>query len=283
MNTRNKLNALFLLALLSAARAHSAPIDFIFDLDSTLIFLPPRAGDTVIEAAGKNYGVAPGAGAIVQSLLQIPEARVSFFSAYPLAIRNNEALNKILLPDGSAAKDIAFKVLHGTRAIKSSKTSDPVALQPLFTLFWADIKKDLSRVSEDLDLARSILIDDTHTNALKGQEKSLLWIHNFSEDGELARARGLIEESLMKSERDGLSVNEALWQLQWKVESDTELSYQSESANASSLYTGGEKLLQSEDPEYKISKTTLKNVKQSPAIVKQPQAEALFVRKFGNP
>lgn len=284
MTAWSKLNLLFLLVSCATPRAHSnPPIDFIFDLDSTLIFLPPRAGDTVIEANDKNYGVAPGAGAILQSLSKIPEARISFYSAYPLAARNNEALKKILLPSGSSAKDIAFKVLHGTRAIKSSKTPDPTALQPVFTLFWADLKKDLTRVSEDLDLARSILIDDTHTNAFKDQEKSLLWVHNHTEDGELARVRGLIEESLSRADREGLSVQDALWQMQWNVESETELSYQSESGNGIALYTEGQKLLSAEDSEYEVSKTTLKSVKQSPALKKQPQAEALFMRKFGTP
>jgi hypothetical protein len=278
-----KLKYLYLLVLLLSSPARSTPLDFIIDLDSTLIFLPPRDGDIPIEANNKTYGIAPGAGALIESLSKIQNARVSFFSAYPLPNRNNEALTKILLPNGSSAKEIAFKVLHGSRAIKSSKAPDPIALQPLFTLFWADIKKDLRRVSQDLDLANSILIDDTHTNAVRNQEKSMLWIHNHSEDGELARARGLIEESLAKADRENLSVTEALWQLQWSVESETELSYQSESANALGLYTSGEKLLASEDPEYKISKTTLKKLRQSPELEKTPQAESLFVRKFGNP
>jgi hypothetical protein len=278
-----RLSSFFLrLSLLLASLGLSAqPLDFVLDLDSTLIFLPPRAGDEVIVAAGKSYGMAPGSGAFLQSLSKLPEARVSFFSAYPLAKRNNEALEAIRLPDGRSARELAFRVLHGTRVKRASKSEDPVALQPLFKVFWGDIKKDLSLVAADLDLARAVLFDDTHTNAHRDQERSLLWLHNHSADGELARARGLVDAALEKAEIDDRALTDALWSLQWRASGPHDVAYVSESANDVDLYRKGAALLKAEDPDYAVSKQTLRSVRQSPDIKNPPRPESPFVRRFG--
>jgi HEAT repeat protein len=186
--------ALFWSALLFAD--HS--IDFVFDLDKVLIYeiKDPKTIASLstsaiyLDSVQEHYRVVKGATEMIESLLKIPGARVSFFSA-GLKVRNHEVLKKIKLRDGRSFFDIAHKVLSVEDVVVSQaryaaewniplSSVDPQAVS-LNPRFQGKFHKDLRRVLGDAGLDSAILVDDNIQFAYRGQEKNLLYLKELSQ------------------------------------------------------------------------------------------------------
>jgi len=258
----------------SFARTESSShIDFVIDLDGVLLGNwkggEPGPEDFVIEAIDGRYRVSDGAGEFLQSLLDIPNARVSFFSGGDEK-RNLEALRQVKLPNGRSALEICqgrfFSHQHLTE--KSGK--------------------DLSIVAPDVDLRSAILIDDQEGYALKGQEKNMLWsidrqladysginsvgdlnrmlketegtpsASSESEDlkrdflmdrNKLARARGIIAMAMETSTKRKISVVEALNQIQWISDHD----YNSKLITDTMVYRKGARAMRATNSNFRLT------------------------------
>lgn len=220
-----------------------AKIDFVLDIDGVLIDDwsggKPGIHDIVVTAVGLNYRLADGVGAFLQSLSDIPNARISIFSSN-LEDRNLEVLKKIFLPDGRSA----FQLVEGRIFSRANLYKDPESHR---------LVKDLNLVSPDIDLNNAILIDDQEGYASNSQKRNLLRVRNsqlstfyrinsngeiasivkmFLESGsgwsakeyansfvtdrnKLAWARGLIDIAGETAVREGISIVEALHQIQY--------------------------------------------------------------------
>lgn len=218
--------------LWSSLVARGETIDFVFDLDGVFLNSPAASStERIIVVAGARYRLADGAGELLQSLSQIPGARISFFS-HATAERNAAALKAIVLPDGRSAFDLAAGRVFSTPALSRESGVDV---------------KDLLKVAPDIDLKRAVLIDDQRNYAAKGQERNLLWLPDrqsrfaesvfeeynvereagepeeaedlarkfVSDRNKLLRARGIIEATLEKANAEKISFVEALSRLQW--------------------------------------------------------------------
>ena len=189
------LRALFLslilaLGLIGPMPAHAAePIHLVFDIDWTLVYpLPERPAKPdahTVEALGKWYRFADDSAAIIAEAAANPNLRVSFFSGGEKE-RNLELLQKLKLPDGRSALDVATKVLSSDDLTPAS--SDPNAG---FADRW---KKDLTKIEPDLD--RVVLVDDMADFSVPGQERNMYWLgetYNFAGTFEEAKARALVK------------------------------------------------------------------------------------------
>jgi hypothetical protein len=161
--------------LLCGLRAFAAPpLDIIFDIDWTLVYILPGEPElkdpSTFSLGDKWYRYSDDAGKTLARALAIPGARVSFFSGGDEA-RNLELLNRLKLPDGRSAREIAFKIL-------SVEDLTPVSTDR--TLKFAQrYRKDISRVAPDLQ--RAVLIDDVRDFSVAGQERNMLWLGNTYE------------------------------------------------------------------------------------------------------
>lgn len=217
------------------------PIDIVVDIDGVLAFVEGRSlpmdvqrvlldMGVLVVANGKIYRLAHGAGAFLQSLSHISGSRISFFSAHGRTGRTAEILGKIVLPNGKSAWDIAHNILFGPSVLNVNRypEEDQERFRPTESVFRTlrggerEQKKDLTKVDDDVDLSRTILIDDLPTNVLKGQEKNFLWCRFHHGPVELVRIRGLIDRAVDEARASGRPLADVLWELQWTTRSREE-------------------------------------------------------------
>jgi len=140
-------------------RAETDLFDIVFDLNNTIIFVD-FMGVPDLEVCNPSlkkmvpFRVAHGTYQVLEALYNIPNTRISFYSAGE-SWRNKELIPKLL-------KKVPIKHARRKRPIILSKDQLNNAG-----------KKDLTFISPKLSLPRAILVDDQDT-AAKGQEGNLL-------------------------------------------------------------------------------------------------------------
>lgn len=232
-------------AEVTASTARPPRIDFVLDLDWTLLYQirdPRQVTDTtrLLRAGGDTYRLADNAAQFIEYLASIPGARVSFFSGGERE-RNIEILRQIRLSDGRTAADFNVFGKEDLSAVEPSKRSSGTPG------FAERFKKDLRKVLPDIDLERAVLVDDTIRFPAAGQQRNLLsldptfdFIENYGafsgrrgeppwsglkylpstrrnwalERRKLERAAGLIEEARIRSAETGRSFTAVLHELQ---------------------------------------------------------------------
>jgi hypothetical protein len=179
------------------------PIDFILDLDWTLFYSirdpedparVPRHERVVFQKNGHTeyYRISDHAVELIEALLRIPGARVSFFSGGERA-RNETILRAIHLSDGRTALGIASHVFSFENLTQVS--NDP-------RLRFPDrYKKQMRGLIPDLDPKRALLIDDHPEFAMNDLKAVRVY-------GEL-NFRPMFEPTLIGSRYEALS--EAHW------------------------------------------------------------------------
>jgi len=221
------------------------PIYFSIDLDGTLFdtihdMRQVETDATLIRASDGLHQPVHGAAAFIQSLLEIPNAKIVFFSGGE-AERNKELLSKLIMKDGKSALDHAFKVLskEDLTPVDPGKTTGEIHSHDRF-------KKDLRKIAPGIDLRRVVHIDDIPDFVLHGQEKNVVainpdydYVENYSRLKELERqgltlkrpppsrkhwaydtqrltyARGVIEEALdLTRRREDYSLRDAIERMQ---------------------------------------------------------------------
>ncbi|MBP7843908.1 MAG: hypothetical protein KA116_03770 [Proteobacteria bacterium] len=239
---------LWLILILFSNRAFSWT-DVVFDLDEVLIYRegsgrPTPSDAQVIEANGVKYWVGNGVPEMLEHLSRNPDIRISFFS-FSLRERNVEALQKITLPSGKTAYDLAKE--HNQNATQPRIYSSEDAVVDTDT--WK--KKDLRKIAPDIDFTRAFLVDDNKDWILPEQKRNLLFAPELAKDlrgegarsavrddleyGEVEEAKktaqkfliernkslrivGMIEESMARSKITGQSPVDELNKLQWEKE-----------------------------------------------------------------
>jgi len=176
----------------------SEPIDFVFSLENTLV------RGTGLKASQRSRPVN-GAPEFIASLLQMPGARISFFSTSDKA-DTLKILKEFRLPDGRSALEITHRILTPEKSIEGGK------------------KNDLRKVIEPGGrMDRVVLFDSDLRSAPIGQDKNLLWTgddiafqanDNLARN-KLARARGILEMAFELSTELRLPLTEALYRVQW--------------------------------------------------------------------
>ncbi len=234
-------------------QADDRKIQFVIDLDETLIFTDvrklseekkkdlERAG-SVVSGGKKVYRLAHGAREFVLSLANIDthEVEIGVFSAYANPVRNTEvSANMWRVFRWGYSSPFAFVWSEDrTKFVGASNTPYYWNAQPEHTIFLGETKKDLKSIPNSQN-AVSILIDDSPGNMLRGQEKSLVWVRNQTVEGELIRVRGLIDLAIETAEKKNIPLLEALWKLQWLTHSDGRLEYNQRLAEHPELYLRG--------------------------------------------
>lgn len=143
------------------------PIDIVFDLDWTLIYDAfDYVGPYVTASKGRNYRISDFAGEILYALSLIPGARISFFSGND-AVRNEDVLKSINLPDGRTAYDIAFQILSAEDLTLKKDASGT---------FSQRFMKDLNKVDKNIDLNRTVIVEDIKKFVPHQQLRNVLWL-----------------------------------------------------------------------------------------------------------
>jgi hypothetical protein len=222
-----------------------APIYISVDIDGTLVdtIHDLRQVDTVgdlIKASDGTHKPVWGAVAFVQSLIDIPNARIVFFSGGE-SERNKEILSQLVMKDGKSALDHAYKVF-------SKEDLTPVVTDPNVKTEhqYQRLKKDLKKIDPSIDLSRVIHVDDVPEYVLPDQRANVVaidpaydYVENYSRFKEFERqglklknpppsrrhwaydsqrliyARGVIEEALdLTHRREDISLRDAVARLQ---------------------------------------------------------------------
>lgn len=214
----------------SSASGQQAKIKHVvFDIDWTISaeVKPEKRGRRIVEIEGKKYFIHDGVEEFIENLLRHEDVKISFFSGGGIG-RNHALLASIKLSDGRTLKDIAFKILN-------REDLTPVLNIPPTEKFYKRYKKDLTRISPDLD--QLIMIDDTREFVLNAkQEEHVVYLgktfehfETFKEasvaageyvprtESEWSFARkkmfilnGAFHEALKETEEGGLSFSEAM-------------------------------------------------------------------------
>lgn len=251
---------LFLIALLGLPSLLEArPVEFIFDIDDTLISADIRnlSASTIQEFKDRQYAIEPLPGKVyrishgaAEVLASLP--KVGFFSAHG----NDQRSQKIVAHFGPEFSNSTL--LTTSQVFYLPDLSDPhaPALQPPFDLFEGEKKKDLSqsRHFKDHDV---ILIDNDPSHVLRGQEKSFIWVRNKTVKFEMARVRGLIDLAYEYSAQQRISLPEALWQLQWIETSDGQLIYREDICEHPDVYQRGIRILREINPLFDVNASHL--------------------------
>ena len=168
-----RLAVLYILGLFLFTPAWAYPVDVILDIDRTLAYFiqpsdpRPTTGTVITLPDGDVYRLSDDAEKFIYTLKKDPRIRLSFYSG-ARRIRNLALLERILLPDGSNAKDTAYKILSSNNLTPTLQTWNPLAT---FGQRW---KKDLAEVNPDLkDL---ILLDDMADFAPDSQSRNVFWL-----------------------------------------------------------------------------------------------------------
>ncbi|HEX7672907.1 MAG TPA: hypothetical protein VF412_01980 [Bdellovibrio sp.] len=139
-----------------ASQSPSQPIDIIFDIDWTTFYTinptdPNQADSNIIWVEGKAYRPTEHLGEVLESLLQHPEVRVSFFSGGERS-RNEALLKAFRLPSGRSAFDVSYRVF--------SKEDLSVVSTDATMPFSKRYKKSLEGLLPNATPERAVLIDD---------------------------------------------------------------------------------------------------------------------------
>lgn len=276
------LLALAPLALLPGVGRAGEHFDFFIDLDGVILLNPTnfRGSDSTrrtITSYGTTYRLADGTEEFIQSLLEIPGARVSFFSAYD-RLRTEDVARQIRLPNGLTVYD-AFqgRVFSGESLSfrNANGQMEQIRDQRIGSLH---AYKFLNNVLPDLDLSRSVLFDDNRGNVAPGQENNFVHtfageqlsadthveyqssLHEFPEEAVgiaqdfvsgrniLAWARGLVEVARETAAQTGESVPAVLARLQQREGSDLRVSPQAR--QNPEYYRRGARIFRAMNPAY---------------------------------
>lgn len=201
----------------------------VFDIDWTISaeVKPEQSGRRIVEIEGKKYFIHDGVEEFVENLLRHESVKISFFSGGGVD-RNHALLASVKLSDGRSLKDIAYKILN-------REDLTPVLNVPQSEKFYKRYKKDLSKISPDLE--QLIMIDDTQHFVLNSkQEEHVVYLgktfehfETFKEaaaaageyvprtESEWSFARkkmfilnGAFHEAIKETEESGISFSEAM-------------------------------------------------------------------------
>ncbi len=181
------ISTIFLFILISCstqrnpASERNDRINLIFDLDYTLVSPSIDQLDTnTVVVESERYRINDGAALMIEELANRPNVDIHFFSGGSEA-RNIELLKKIKTSTGRS-------LLSYSSNIYSFEDLTQVASRGRFSERY---KKDLSLF--ELNLNRTILIDDNQLFAVSGQERNLLWLgrtyHHIEEYSQIDRLK----------------------------------------------------------------------------------------------
>ena len=258
--------------------AQARPIHFVLDIDHVLIDNIKEEDATALDLTGRKvfhsggyvYVLETGATEFIQSLLDVPESTVSFFSAGERT-RNLELLGQWDLPRGRDKKktvlEIADKLFSSSDLTHADATDSKTYnnINPEFGVLKSGDKKDLTRLVTREELPWTILIDDTVTNAMAGQEWNLLWVKRtnrermieantpdrFYERNKLLRTAAILERVIKKVTETGSPPIEVLKQLQWKSHLGSDPTYDSSLIYEPELYNRGEAILKAVNSKFR--------------------------------
>ncbi len=234
------------------------------DLDGVLLFhniAPDAPTEKLIFADEKKYRIAEWAGEFLQFLSDIPQSRVSFYSAMANR-RNIAALDQIVLPNGKTAAQIATSESGEVRIFETDSTS---GYRPV---------KDLKKLPFSISIDSAISIDDQDGNVADNQTRNFLHAFDFTLSdiyperpynltnryqreffqarNELPRLAGLIHSALENMGESSWGFVDALSILQWQTPPGTSrvageqwasLPPVNESIFSESIYDSGIRLL----------------------------------------
>jgi len=172
LSARQLHKHLILIAIFLSFPVSAQTLDFVLDLDGVLIFKPAADAppEKVIEADGKKYRVADWAGEFLQFLADIPNSRITFFSSLPNK-RNIEALQKIVLPNGKTAVQIAIGENGELRIFDTE----------LLLNNEGHNQKDLDKLPFQFSRNRILLLDDQDGFIVRTQRRNYLRVSNNSD------------------------------------------------------------------------------------------------------
>ena len=138
------------------AASFSQTQHIVFDIDWTIVAEVKdkealKKFSDVIHVDGTDYVLYPGLRSLIKEMVQHPEIKISFFSGGANK-RNEKLLSLIKLDDGRTLKSIAHKILGREDLVRMENVPESARFAERF-------KKDLSKISEDLD--NVIMFDDT--------------------------------------------------------------------------------------------------------------------------
>lgn len=217
-----------------------APIHVVLDLDGTLIYSFPSSEKIKLNVRNPSLGVdipigfAPGTTEFLMALSNIPEVKISFFSA-------GERWRNLIIIKHLMAPNLQWRHF-GTYRILSKTDLDNYEC------------KDLKKITRNIDLSRTIMVDDMD-RVLEYQKGNLLKIYpglapstfsnrcrdeNVSKSlfrirNNLVRALGLILMALDISKLTGSTIQESIYDLQW----DSDGNYLHDSTNTPEVYNLG--------------------------------------------
>ncbi len=266
-------------------------LTIVLDLDETLIFRDVRHLDSVTQKSfdkrdattqgnGKYYRLANGTREFVLSLLDLSEeikVEVGVFSAHRDTQRTVE-VSQNMWKTRRAEFVSPFSFVMGYESVDKFRdefSSEFWRVQPENSVFTGDTKKDLKKIP---NRGKSvILIDDSPSVMMRGQEKSLIWIRNRTKEGELFRVRGLIDAAVELARNQKIKIEEALWKLQWKRSPNGGLEYNFEKCDHPSLYLRGMERMRHINPWVETRPENFEKLKPSKEISIEPQ---IFPRIF---
>ncbi len=214
----------------------SERIDFVFDIDDVLVTAVDAEKtseirkEKLIDVQGVSYRITDGAGEFIESLLQIPGAHISFFSANSQK-RNRELLSKLKLPGGRNALDAASSVLsvkdlttkwdfsanafqEETGEVMGHSDPDLESKLPEFRNSH-NVKKDLRRI-QGINLDRAIFFEDVRANAYQGQERNLLEIPTgYSRWEQPSFDENIVPQLIERSGQGGVEFFQSRNRLMW--------------------------------------------------------------------
>ena len=225
-------------------------IDIVFDIDGTLAFRNPRLGPPDIVIDGHPYKFAHGAVELVAGLQKM-KTTLSFFSAGE-ANRNSQLLNGLF-----------------SKIEKQTGISPPTYTVLSRDLISPDQTKNLNLlVSRNLNLQRTVLIDDHPYVSYEGQSRNLLSVYFDINDimvdddqpeskkeqleqvrlkNNLVRAAGVFIMVLENAKTNGTEIVEELDKIE-SVYRNPDM----EGTNSEEIYLKGLAFLRTVNPEFEL-------------------------------
>lgn len=245
-------------------------IDVVIDIDGVLAYGSFNdAGSTAqtpkIIVDGQSYILTHGASEFIDFVRSIPGVRLSFFSNVHIG-RNIRLLTQIKLHDGENAAEAA-SFAFGAKDLTPTHTKDLTKLLPALP---------------GLRLENTVLVDDWHIHAERGQKENLLlvtpaqplymndleiavnipdeafnlqpqrdWsLELYRERNKLARVAVLLSDAIADAKNFGISVRDALNQRQYNAAG----AYRYNETNMPSIFERGEALLRGVNPSFSLFK-----------------------------
>ena len=218
------------------------PSRAVFDIDGVVAYgvnesvvekFPPATFPSIWSYGNCfHYFIAPGTAEALFAIQEVLGMELSFFS------RGVEERNKILLGEIPILPGVNALQFAGERLFSRQHLVDSRDFFTVFvpkSIFAGREKKNLS-VLGDNDLGNTVLVDDHFKYSQKGEEKNLLKVFggtNFTnladeieqgapidqvaqrEMGKLVRVVGLLALAQEKAKREGVTLTDALEEIQW--------------------------------------------------------------------